>query len=224
MFRFRGSKKTEQEITTLGLSPPSPPLAGAEPEQKPILDPAQPLNAKQLFDATHLLREKYKNSEIAAVMKQRTKRSWQVAICRMRSTFSEADRTRSVLTFSNNATPRHTSVAIFGSPMMGDFYGQATKVPFTIHQVLLEEFAPLAEQWRDSGINSFVFNLSPRGPIHNTMTPNDKLITREQLVFAWASARVIRNLQAQARLREFLNKEKHRNPAAPESLKAQRLR
>ncbi len=195
----------------------------AEPEQKPTLDPARPLNAKQLLDATHALTEKYRNSEIPGVLKQRTQELMASGDLPKAIYFLRGGPDQSVLTFSNKGTPRHTSVAIFGSPMMADFYGQATKMPFAIHQVRLDEFTPLAEQWRDSGIDSFVFNLSPKGPIHNTMTPNDKLITREQLVFAWASARVIRNFQAQTKLREFLNKEKHPQPAAPESLKAQRL-
>jgi hypothetical protein len=117
--------------------------------------------------------------------------------------------------------PARKAVLIFTSVPMAYFFLQTKQMAVEVVGVKLDEFPPIAEDWRKLGFDSYIMDLSPKAPNFNAMTPKDSLITREQLVFSWALGRTIRNWQAQRQLAEFYSK-KNSNSTSPEALQRHR--
>jgi hypothetical protein len=107
-----------------------------------------------------------------------------------------------------NQSPVFQAIPLFSSPLLVKDYLKATGTGSpTEMQVLginMDSLPQVAEQWRSHGIDSFFFNRCPRCPILQPISPQDKLITKKQLTFMWATNMAIRNWRAAKLVREYL--------------------
>ena len=105
-----------------------------------------------------------------------------------------------------NQSPVFQAIPLFSSPLLVNDYLKATGTPADM-QVLgmnIDSLPQVAEQWRAGGIDSFFFNRCPRFPIVQPISPQDRLITKKQLTFVWATNMTIRNWRAAKLVREYL--------------------
>jgi hypothetical protein len=205
MFDFLKPKAERQYLTSLGLEAPA----------KPPGDPAPPPNAM-----AEKMQAAYRDSGASAEIDRRTNELLDSGqhpelICYLRQ--RENHNPVALLT----KEPPRKALLIFTSPHLAHFYIRTKQLQFEVAGLKLDEIAPAADGWRKRGFDAFVMDLSPKAPVFNVLAAKDNLITREQLVFFWASNRTIRNWQAQAKLREFYGK-KDPNPASPERLQKHR--
>jgi hypothetical protein len=116
----------------------------------------------------------------------------------------------------NGTNPPSRSAVLFSSAAAAHFFKREKKLAIEVGGIAFNEFPRLAEDLHARGFDSFVMDLSPRSPMTNVLRPEKKLITTEQVTFAWAVARTVRNFQAQRILRPLL----FNNPqfATPENL------
>jgi len=96
-----------------------------------------------------------------------------------------------------STNPPSLSVMLFSSAANARFFMQDRKLSVEMRQVEFDKFPRIAEQLRSHKFDSFVMDVSPKSPMCNVLRAKDELITLEQLTFAWALMRTIRNFQAQ---------------------------
>jgi hypothetical protein len=117
--------------------------------------------------------------------------------------------------------PRRNYLLLFTSPPLAHFFVQIKKLPFEIVGLTLDDFAPMAEDWRKRKFYGFIPDLSPKPTVFCMFPAREDLITWEQVVSAWAQRLTIRNWQAQRSLAEFYGAQ-NKDAASPETLKRQR--
>ena len=117
--------------------------------------------------------------------------------------------------------PSYKSILIYSSPALAHFLLKERNLPGQVMALTHEELAVVSTRWQTAGINSYIFNLSPKMTVYNVSPPKGGQITVGELIFQWSMFLSIRNLQAQLRLHDFYFK-KDANPTDPETLRLHR--
>ena len=123
------------------------------------------------------------------------------------------------LVLLNTPEPTLKAVLLFSSAFTARFYMQEKKLPTEIAGVSFDQFSSVAEDLHASGVLSFVMDLSPNSPASNVMSPTTKRITTEQVTFAWAVGRTVRNFHAQRTLRPLLTNKNFGTPEIQKELR-----
>lgn len=185
-----GSKSRDTEITSLDLRTAPPPQkpspdASPVPAQKALFDPAgQPAQDELKRRVEHLLKAgNPPNAFFFPVDPQ--------------------SRSKVILMMSQN--PARKSMLFFSAPSSAADYVRCTRTPAEIVGFNLEALPGLARDWHASGIDSFIMNRCPRCTTYNVLTPEDGVITKEQIHLAWATSWALRNWRGEALVRKFLS-------------------
>lgn len=120
-----------------------------------------------------------------------------------------------------NKEPAYKSILIYSSPILAHFLLKERNLLGQVMSLPYQELPAITAQWRAVGIDSYIFNLSPKMPVYNVSTPKGGQITADELILQWSMFLSIRNLQAQLRLHDFYFK-KDSNPTDPETLRLHR--
>lgn len=188
-----GSKSRDTEITSLNLRTAPPP-------QKPLPDPPPAPAQRNIFDPT--------SQPAVDELKRRVERI--LAAGNPPDSFffpvDPQDRRKIILMRSQN--PERKSMLFFHAPSSATDYARCTHTPAEIVGFKLEALPGLARDWQAAGIHSFIMNRCPRCPNFNLLFPKDGLLTKEQIVFAWATSWALRNWRGEALVRKILFEKK----------------
>ena len=225
MFDFLKSGRGRQELTSLNLDTPA--KIPSQNQSTPSVSPSEAPSPAAASAPSSAVQEYMRKFSAAArdsgVMEEIGRRTRELLasgqkpelICFLRDRGSHNPVALLV------KEPPRNCLLLFNSPLLAHFYARTQQMPFEVTAVKLEEIEPLAQDWRKRGFNAFILDLSPKAPVFNMMTMKDDLITAEQLMFAWANGRTIRNWQAQRQLAEFYSGQ-NTSAASPETLQRQR--
>ena len=189
MFDALKFKRGAQDLTTPRIELPKVSNDDATPPMSADADAMQKRAAARGSEASHDIQQRTKD------LLNSGKHPEQICFLRQRESHK-------LLALETKEPPRR-ALLIYTSPALAHFYVQTKDLPFEVAGVKLDDIAPVAEDWKKCGFDAFIMNLSPHASVFNVMNPRDNLITREQLVFAWATLRTARDWQAQTRLNEF---------------------
>ena len=120
-----------------------------------------------------------------------------------------------------NKEPSYKSILIYSSLVLAHFLLKERNLPGQVMGLSYEDLPAITARWQAGGIDSYIFNLSPKTPVYNVSPPKGGQITAGELITQWSLFLSIRNLQAQLRLHDFYFK-KDSNPTDPETLRRHR--
>jgi hypothetical protein len=135
--------------------------------------------------------------------------------------FYLADKTNQRPILLINKEPSYKSILIYSSPILAHFLLKERNLPGQVMGLPYQELPAITAQWQAAGIDSYIFNLSPKTPVYNVSPPKGGQITADELILQWSIFLSIRNLQAQLRLHDFYFKKDSR-PTDPETLSRHR--
>ncbi len=185
-----GSKSRSKEITSLDLQTP--------PQTQEAIPAAPSTSAQQnLFDPdSQPALDEFKRRVRDILASGKTPDSFFLPV-------DPQDSRKVILLRSGN--PERKSLLFFSAPSSAADYTRYIHTPAQIVGFNLDSLPGLARDWQAAGIPSFIMNRCPRCSTPNPMFPKDGLITKEQLVFAWATSWALRNWRGEALVRKFVS-------------------